>query len=106
MTTAAAGARRRADRLAVVAAVGPAGLYVLVLLAVPFALLLWISVDGGGAGGPTLRHYAQIFQSRLYLDSLLGTVQLVPDVINITVVVPFAFTIMPLVVVAIFVELT
>jgi putative spermidine/putrescine transport system permease protein len=66
----------RGNRSAVLSTVGPACLYVTVLLVVPFVYLVDLSLHARGHDGFTLVNYAEIFASRIYLDSLWGTLQL------------------------------
>ena len=59
--TAAATARR--VRSPAVAAIGPAALYIVVLLVVPFAYLADQSLHRNGAAGLSLANYAEVFGS-------------------------------------------
>ena len=64
------------DRRAGLASVAPASLYVAALLLVPFVLLVYESFTPNGGGALTLANYTRIATSRVYLDSIVGTLEL------------------------------
>jgi putative spermidine/putrescine transport system permease protein len=75
-------------------AVAPAVLYVCALLVVPFAFLLWLSVQAEDPflaqhSSFTLRHYGTIATSPLYRDALLGTLKLGLAVTLLTLVLGY-----------------
>jgi len=79
----------RKDRSPVLAAVGPACLYVAVLLVLPFAYLVYLSLHSGESDGLTLANYVEIFTGRIYLDSLWGTLQLGVSVTLLTLLLGY-----------------
>ncbi|MBK8740508.1 MAG: ABC transporter permease [Betaproteobacteria bacterium] len=80
----AAGARRTrrtASERPLLTAVAPATLYVIALLVLPFLMLVYLSFHQsdpvlGHKVGFTLHNYAQLFDSPVYFDSMVGTVRL------------------------------
>lgn len=87
-------AKSGAGRLSGVGSVAPAVLYVCAFLAVPFALLIYLSVqDSDPFTAPhasfTLRHYGAIFSSAIYYESLIGTVWLGIMVTSLTLLIGY-----------------
>ncbi|WP_181832504.1 ABC transporter permease [Bosea caraganae] len=75
-------------------AVGPACLYVVILLVLPFIYLVYLSLQEGGHGADqtaalSLANYVEIFTSRIYLESLWGTLQLGVAVTALTLLIGY-----------------
>ncbi|RDJ27748.1 ABC transporter permease [Bosea caraganae] len=91
---AASGAKARKERSPVLGAVGPACLYVVILLVLPFIYLVYLSLQEGGHGADqtaalSLANYVEIFTSRIYLESLWGTLQLGVAVTALTLLIGY-----------------
>jgi putative spermidine/putrescine transport system permease protein len=84
----------RKDRSPAIGAVGPASLYVMFLLVLPFIYLVYLSLQAGDHGSDpaaslTLANYTEILSTRLYLESLLGTLQLGVAVTALTLLIGY-----------------
>jgi putative spermidine/putrescine transport system permease protein len=84
----------RTALLPALTSVGPAALYVAVLLVGPFLFLSWISLQDkdpflADHTQFTLRHYGEILSNRLYAESLAGTLQLGVTVTLLTLLVGY-----------------
>lgn len=87
-------ARARKSRSPVLGAVGPASVYVVILLVMPFIYLVYLSLQAGEHGSDSvaslsLANYAEIFSSRIYLESLVGTLQLGIAVTALTLLIGY-----------------
>lgn len=87
-------ALRTVRALPALTAVGPAAAYVTLLLVGPFLFLAWISLQDrdpfiADHTSLTLQHYAQVLSSRLYAESLWGTLQLGISVTLLTLVLGY-----------------
>jgi putative spermidine/putrescine transport system permease protein len=90
--------RRSAASLSGLTSVSPAVAYVFVLLVIPFLLLVYLSLHEsdpvtGYKGVYTLRNYAQLVRSPVYVDSLIGTARLaaVVTVFSLLIGYPIAY---------------